>query len=490
MDSQCTKQTTTIQIQKDNLINTPPILSPPSLWLSKRLLVAVLMFLCHVNRSFLRFNISIAVVEMTSAKQIHSGNSTELMPAPFDWDSKTVGLVMSMFYYGGLLSFIGGPIGAKLGGAVSCSLFMMLSAITTILQPISLKYGFNLFLACRLFTGIFESFFTVSMADICAQWIPIREKSKLMAFSVIGFQTGVAFVHSFCAFLASGWGWTMVFYATGSICLISSILCFFLVKNQPLDDPRISKRELMYILEGTATSPRKMAIHPYKKILTSGPVWALFISRFTQMWLFTILITCLPLYVKDLSHRDIKEIGMLSSIPNILSIFMLPICGILLDCARNANISVTKTHKILTSGAFIFGGVIFLAVSIISDFMFSLIAFVLIQMSLAIISLVSQILIISIAPNSSSVIAGLCLFAYSTSSISAHNITGFMTTNHSLQEWNNCFLLTSGVSILSAVIFTVYGSSEAQSWSTSSPDKPEEFYNQSNQNQSVKKMTK
>lgn len=34
------------------------------------------------------------------------------------------------------------------------------------------------------------------------------------------------------------------------------------------------------------------------------------------------------------------------------------------------------------------------------------------------------------------------------------------------EEWNNCFHLAAGISVLGAVIFLLYGSSEAQPWSS------------------------
>ncbi|KAL6955775.1 hypothetical protein U1Q18_051706, partial [Sarracenia purpurea var. burkii] len=41
------------------------------------------------------------------------------------------------------------------------------------------------------------------------------------------------------------------------------------------------------------------------------------------------------------------------------------------------------------------------------------------------------------------------------------------------QEWNNCFYLAAVISTLGAVIFALYGSSEAQSWASTSPTKEE-----------------
>lgn len=60
------------------LPSTTPTPENPPLWISKRFLVVVLMFVCYINAAFIRCNISIAVVEMTSTKEITANNSIKV----------------------------------------------------------------------------------------------------------------------------------------------------------------------------------------------------------------------------------------------------------------------------------------------------------------------------------------------------------------------------------------------------------------------------
>ena len=156
--------------------------SRPSLWFSKRFLVAFVLFLCFVNFQILRNNVNITVVEMTSNNSITQGNRTitrvslkillfdqcmlctsslilivkTLQPAEFSWSSLTVGLVLSILAYGGLLSFLGGIFVDWLGGAANSSLCLLMAGLMTILHPAALYLDFRLFLACRFVTGMFE----------------------------------------------------------------------------------------------------------------------------------------------------------------------------------------------------------------------------------------------------------------------------------------------------------------------------------------------
>lgn len=94
------------------------------------------------------------------------------------------------------------------------------------------------------------------------------------------------------------------------------------------------------------------------------------------------------------------------------------------------------------------------------------------------------------APNHSSLLSGLSLFWQTTGIIVTQTIIGFIVKNHvsifyaypfkfsyhsvnsqktsrfqDLEEWNMCFLLSTGVLLLSSIIFLEFGSSEPQPWS-------------------------
>ncbi|XP_065208452.1 sialin-like [Planococcus citri] len=464
MNSKTSDQIIQLEAQQEKLLNTVTSQSSP-LWCSKRFLVALFMAMCHLNSAFSRNNISIALVEMTYPKEIKDGNSTTIQPPEFDWNSIQVGAILSMFAYGGLVSFLGSYFVSRIGGATFCALTMMTSGIMTIFHPILLQYSFYLFLMCRFVVGISESLLNISITEVSSQWTPKNERSKLTAISGAGINVGMTIVHGVCAFVAHNWGWQMIFYVTGSISFITSSVCFIFVKNRPSDDKWISKEELMYIQERTATSPKKQVRHPYCRIISSPVIWALLVNKFAMIAGMTFIGTFLPMYVKDVTKKDIKEVGIISSIPNTVNIFMLPICGILLDYGKSISISETLIHKILIGGSFIFTGILFASAAMISNFTVSIVSFILIQTFQFIVAMVSQVILISIAPNSSSIIAGLTTLVTALSSIGTRNTIASMTTDHTLEEWNHCILLTSGISLLGGVFFILWGSSETQPWS-------------------------
>jgi len=47
---------------------------------------------------------------------------------------------------------------------------------------------------------------------------------------------------------------------------------------------------------------------PWGPIAKSLPVWAVAIAHFTNNWGYYTLLTCLPLYLKNILHFDMKSV--------------------------------------------------------------------------------------------------------------------------------------------------------------------------------------
>lgn len=73
----------------------------------------------------------------------------------------------------------------------------------------------------------------------------------------------------------------------------------FIVKDRPENDKKMSADELRYITSSLASTMSKDKIkHPWKKILTSAPVFALCAANFTENWATYTLLTQLPTFLK------------------------------------------------------------------------------------------------------------------------------------------------------------------------------------------------
>ncbi|XP_065205536.1 vesicular glutamate transporter 1-like [Planococcus citri] len=439
-----------------------------SLLFSKRFLVAFLLFFSFMNFQILRNNISITVVEMTSNKTIVKGNETIIEPADFDWNSMTVGFALSITACGGLLAFFGGFFVDWFGGAVSCAVFSFIGGIMTTLQPVTLKLGFNLFLVCRFIAGAFESFFYASSSGVILHWFPRNERSFLAAFSFNGVNVGVAVAYPLCGYLAYKWGWQIVFYVTGALAVITSLIFGIIVRNRPSEDSWISKKELTYILERTDDNLDTKVNHPFKSIFTSMAVWALNICMFSYIWVSTVTGTCLPLYIKDVTNKNTDEIGMLSAIPNIVFIFSVLFADLFMNYWNDhsgSSFTLTKIYKIMMTSACLSTTVSFAILVLIPNFIVTMIVFVAIQIETSFMITIIQNVVVNLCPDSANILFGLVVFIFSLGTLISQSATSSMVQNHSIHEWHTCFLVTSVVLLISALIFGIYGSNDIQPWS-------------------------
>lgn len=72
-----------------------------------------------------------------------------------------------------------------------------------------------------------------------------------------------------------------------------------IVAESPAEDRRISKEELRYIEESLGTNNNNKRLkHPWKSFITSGAVWAIIVSHFSENWGFYTLLTQLPKFLK------------------------------------------------------------------------------------------------------------------------------------------------------------------------------------------------
>ncbi|XP_065208350.1 vesicular glutamate transporter 2-like [Planococcus citri] len=442
---------------------------PYPLWWSKRFLILILLFLGYFFSVLVKVSVNIAIIEMTGNKtHINAENETIYKPPDFNWDSKEIGIVLSSQSCGYFFSILGGYFATKFGGSIAYGWFTMVMSLIIIMNPIILQWSFHAFIASRVLAGLFDGIGYASTAEVFSRWIPTRERSRFMAIIFTGVYISVAVSYPICGYVAYYCGWQMIFYLAGGSCFIWSVIWLIIVRNEPSEDKLISKEELSYILNETETSPRNEIIHPYKEIFKSPPVWALGVAKFTYGIGFSIIVTYLPQYVRDITKREINEVGVIASIPNFICIVMTPIVGAIIDYLQNNhNLKPSRVHKILMTFGYATGSILFVVAALGNNFILSMTCFVLIKLFLSFNFLIVQLICLYMAPRHSSILLGISASWYVISHVAVPSTVGFIVVNHKLQEWNTCFLLTAGILIVGAIVYMIFGSSELQPWAES-----------------------
>jgi MFS transporter, ACS family, solute carrier family 17 (sodium-dependent inorganic phosphate cotransporter), member 6/7/8 len=141
------------------------------------------------------------------------------------------------------------------------------------------------------------------------KWSSPEEKTSLLAISFAGSAVGMVInypISALLCFTGLNNGWPMIFYVPGVGAGIWCILYFLLAYDDPEDHPRISVKENDYLEKHSCynintaklTNIEKQVV-PWKKIVLSIPVHALWIVAFSAKFILYSITVNIPLYIND-----------------------------------------------------------------------------------------------------------------------------------------------------------------------------------------------
>ncbi|XP_044010156.1 uncharacterized transporter slc-17.2-like [Aphidius gifuensis] len=106
----------------------------------------------------------------------------------------------------------------------------------------------------------------------------------------------------------------------------------YFVSDRPEDDPRISPSELAYLKKTLEpNNDKKIVSHPWKEILKSPAVWAIFAIYFSEVWGHNTMVTQLPSLMRDVLGSKIQKTGFISALPYIATTVTMVISSYLAD---------------------------------------------------------------------------------------------------------------------------------------------------------------
>ncbi|XP_020219232.1 ascorbate transporter, chloroplastic [Cajanus cajan] len=304
----------------------------------KRWVIVLLCFAAFLLCNMDRVNMSIAILPMSQE---------------FNWNSATVGLIQSSFFWGYLLTQILGGIWAdKLGGKLVLGFGVVWWSMATVLTPIAARVGLPYLLIMRAFMGIGEGVAMPAMNNMLSKWIPVSERSRSLALVYSGMYLGSVVGLAFSPVLIQNFGWPSVFYSFGSLGSIWFALWLRKAYSTPKDDPDLGVEEKRLILEGNASNAPVSDI-PWKLILSKAPVWALIISHFCHNWGTFILLTWMPTYYNQVLKFNLTESGLLCVLPWLTMAAFANIGGWIADTLVRKGLSITVVRKIMQSIGFL-----------------------------------------------------------------------------------------------------------------------------------------
>ncbi|XP_021963048.1 putative inorganic phosphate cotransporter [Folsomia candida] len=317
-----------------------------------------------------------------------SGDGERVVKAgpQFNWHEKDQGLILSSFYWGYVVTqYPGGRCAHKYGGKWVFSLGIVLSGIFALLLPFATVHFGRLGLICvRVFQGLAQGITFPAIQVMLAQWSPPHERSRMTNLVYTGYPFGTAVTLIGGGYLLKVVGWPSIFFIAGSISLVWFVLWTLLVFNTPLQHPRISAPELRLIEESMKeNSVQKDMPTPWRDILRSLPVWAIFAIQVGQFWGKNIIQIEMPKYLAAVHGLQIQHIGWIAALPQFLNCafglltsslsdyliiksvtsveFTRKLSAMIVGCGTSAafvGMALGGCHTVLALSCLLFGGVV------------------------------------------------------------------------------------------------------------------------------------
>ncbi|XP_063624803.1 putative inorganic phosphate cotransporter [Cydia splendana] len=478
----------------------PPEYEAPRGFGARHMQVLILFISLSVGFT-IKSHLSVAMVAMTShehtcIKNISSGNETNGFNATsvgcdreknwsvfqtYDWNKKQQEMTLFAFFVGYTTMMLPmGILAQKFGGKIPIMVGLAVNGVTSIITPwIPHFAGWIGVCVCRLLQGATQAAFYPSIHAMLGKWAPLSERGRLSTYVYTGSQFGTIISFQVSGFFCGSpiFGWPSSFWLWGGLALVCFCMLAQFGSASPQQHPTISTEELAFIMGDSAADavPKKRPT-PWKHILTSPAVWALITAHAGSAVGYLFILTQLPLYMNKVLGVDIKNNGLLSSLPYISMYFMAIAFGNLTDFLKNRNyMSLINIRRFSNTVGMVLSSIFLLWTCYVNT---TWLAVTLLVISMGLHSGVHtgfHINQIDLAPNFAGPMMGLGNMVANLSGLSipflVSSIVGDDVTNH--HKWQITFIVMVVLQVVTNMVFVIFAKADLQQWNFYGDDENE-----------------
>lgn len=148
-------------------------------------------------------------------------------------------------------------------------------------------------------------------------------------------------------YIITAFGWECAFYVTAFLCFIISYFWHEIVADSPDKHPLITKAEKEFIEDSLSlVKAKKEVFPPIVQMFKSPPFYALLFLHFSDVWGVFFLLTSAPMFMKQALHFDIKDSGLLASLPYFARLLCGIMFGLLGDYLKSRGMQSTTIRKL------------------------------------------------------------------------------------------------------------------------------------------------
>ncbi|XP_045717582.1 sodium-dependent phosphate transport protein 3-like isoform X2 [Phyllostomus hastatus] len=302
---------------------------------------------------------------------------------------------------------------------------------------------------------------------IWAKWAPPLERSRLTSIAGSGAACGSFIILCVGGLISQALGWPCIFYIFGGIGCACCLLWFTVIYDDPVRHPCISVREKDHIVSSLAQQPtsRRRSV-PIRAMVRCLPLWAIFTGFFSHFWLCTIIITYLPTYTHSVLHVDVRESGVLSSLPFVAASTCTILGGQLADFLLSRNVlRLVTVRKLFSSLGLLLPSLCAVALPFVaSSFVTTVILLILIPGTSNLCDAGFIVNSLDVAPRYASLLMGVSRGFGLVAGIISSTTTGFLISQDSVSGWRHVFFLSAAVNVLGLLFYLAFAQAEIQDW--------------------------
>lgn len=385
----------------------------------------------------------------------------------YDWSPQTQGILFSSINYGVLLTLpFGGYLAGRIGARKVVGVTLLGSSLLTLCIPLAATLGVAVLIAARILQGLTQGSAFGGHFSLWQRWAPPHERSRLCSISLSGIILGMFIAVLFGGLISEAFGWPFVFYIFGGLGCVYSLLWFALVYDDPVSHPWIGVSEKEYILSALDQqgSSEEQSL-PIKAVLRSLPFWSICLCSFSHQWLVNTQAVYIPTYISYVYNINIRDNGLLSSLPFIVAWIVGILGGQLADFLLSKNFKLVTVRKTVSFLGQLPPAALIVALPYLDSGFITTITFLTISCGLSPLSQAGvYINALDIAPRYSGFLLGTTRGFAHTSAVLVPIISGFLLNQDPEFGWRNIYFLAFAISVLGLIVYLIFGEADVQDW--------------------------
>ncbi len=261
----------------------------------------------------------------------------------FQWDMGILGLAMSMFGVGYILTQIpAGLVADRFGGRKVLAAGSVGWSLCTVLTPFA---GTPLLMyLVRGLLGLSEGLNFPGSTSMLSKWVPLKARARIQGLNLSGISAGPLIATPLTIWIMTGFGWKAMFYFYGILGFLWTAAWLFYSTENPSEHKGMGREDLREIEAGhAAKATESVGDAPIR----SKAVWGLAAAYFCFTYTWWLFLNWLPTYLVQARGYTTIKMGLFASLPWLAALISTNAAGWLSDALVKKGFSTSNARRTL-----------------------------------------------------------------------------------------------------------------------------------------------